>query len=250
MLTRLFLALFIALTLFSRSGAQEKFAADTVLAGFVAAESRARQVLNQYTFKRDVLLQTVGVDGQITGEYLRNSQFLFDDRGNRIERVLFHPPSTIREMRITKEDIQDLAGAQLLGVDIFEAGKYQLSFLGETRVESRPAWVIEVRPSQTPNPHRMRERFFVGTVWTDRSTFQVIKVQGTVEPQGKQRFPRFETHREILNDSVFFPSRTQADDVLSFPERDVHYRITVRYYDYRRFASQVSVKEVDEPSDQ
>ena len=98
-----------------------------IIAAFLKTEAGTRDSLNQHTFKRDVVLQTIGRDGRVTGEYIRNSQFLFDDRGNRIERVLYHPSSTIREMRITKEDIQDLAGAQLLGVDIAESGKYRLS---------------------------------------------------------------------------------------------------------------------------
>jgi hypothetical protein len=32
---------------------------------------------------------------------------------------------------------------------------------------------------------------------------------------------------------------------LRFPNRDVHYRINVKYYDYKRFASKVTVTELD-----
>ncbi len=101
-----------------------------ILAGFVAAEAKVREALNQHTFKRDVVLQTIGPNGEVTGEYIRNSQYVFDDRGRRIERIIFHPASTIHEMRITKEDIQDLEGSQLLGIDIVEASKYQLTYAG------------------------------------------------------------------------------------------------------------------------
>lgn len=219
-----------------------------ILNGFINTETRAREVLNQHTFKRDVLLQTIGPNGEVTGEYVRHSQFLFDDRGNRIERVLFHPPSTIREMKITKEDIQDLAGAQLLGIDIVEAPKYQLSVVGPEFIEGRQTWAIDVNPLQAPNPNRMRERFFVGRVWIDQLSLQVIKARGIVEPHGKQRFPRFETWRLALHDQLLFPSHTEADDILHFPNRDVHYRIKVRYYDYKRFASKVSISAVDEPA--
>src|SRR5258707_14726421 len=100
---------------FETSGATESA---RILTAFMAAETKVREALNQHTFKRDVTLQTIGPNGEVTGEYIRNSQFIFDDRGRRIERVLFHPASTIHEMRITKEDIQDLVGSQLLGIDI------------------------------------------------------------------------------------------------------------------------------------
>ena len=203
----------------------------TIIESFVKTETQLRQSLNQHTFKREVVLQTIGPHGNVTGEYIRNSQFLFDDKGNRIERVTYHPPSTIREMRITKEDINDLAGAQLFGVDILESGKYQMSF----------------EPAVKPNPYRMSERFFRGSIWIDAVTFQIVKVRGLVEPQGKQRFPTFETWREPVTFAFNFPTRTEADDVLHFPNRDVNYRIRVRYYDYKLFASTVKVKELQEP---
>lgn len=185
-------------------------ATNQVLERFVKSDSAVRESLNQYTFKRDVLLQTIGSNGEVTGEYTRRSQFLFDDRGNRIERVLYHPAPSLKNMKITKEDIQDLAGAQLLG-----------------------------------NPHKMRERF-VGRVWADADTLQIVKVRGKVEPQGKQRFPLFETWREVPAGNLLFPSRTHADDILHFPKFDVHYRVQVRYYDYKLFTSKVTITEIDE----
>jgi hypothetical protein len=216
-----------------------------IITAFLKSEAETRDALNQHTFKRDVVLQTIGPNGEVTGEYIRNSQFLFDDRGNRIERVLYHPSSTISEMRITKEDIQDLAGSQLLGLDIAEAGKYRLSYVGTEMVDSRTAFVIDVAPARTPDPQHMKERFFVGRVWVAANSFCVIKVKGIVEPQGKQRFPVFETWREAVTDSLVFPNLTTANDVLRFPNRDVRYRINVKYYDYKRFASRVTLTEID-----
>jgi hypothetical protein len=218
-----------------------------IVASFFKSEAQVRQALNQHTFKRDVVLQTLSPNGQVTGEYIRNSQFLFDDIGNRIERVVYHPPSTIREMRITREDIQDLAGAQLLGIDIVESTKYRVSYVGGEMLDSRPVYVLSVDPTTTPNPHRMNERFFSGRVWIDVRTFQIVKVKGVVEPHGKQRFPEFETCREPITATLNFPTRTEADDVLHFPHRDVHYRISVRYYDYKLFASKLKVTEIAEP---
>jgi hypothetical protein len=219
-----------------------------ILAAFLKTETQVREALNQHTFKRDVVLQTIGRDGQITGEYIRNSQFLFDDKGNRIERVLYHPPSTIREMRITREDIQDLAGAQLLGIDIVESTKYRLNYTGDEMLEGRPVYVVSVEPTAKPDPHHMSERFFCGRVWIDAQTFQVVKIKGVVEPHGKQRFPVFETWREPISAALYLPARTEADDTLHFQQRDVRYRIRVRYFDYKIFASKLKVTEVDEPT--
>ena len=221
----------------------------TIIESFLRTEAQLRQALNQHTFKRAVVLQTIGPNGEVTGQYVRNSEFLFDDRGRRIERVTYHPRSTIREMRITKEDIQDLAGAQLLGIDITESAKYRLTYSGEELLAGKRVYVLDVEPAVQPNPYRMSERYFRGTVWIDAATYQMIRVRGTVEPQGKQRFPQFETWREVVSARAFaFPSRTEADDVLHFANRDVNYRIRVRYYDYKLFASTVSVTELDQPA--
>jgi hypothetical protein len=215
-----------------------------VVADFISVEARVRAELNHYTFKRDVVLQTIGPNGEVTGEYIRNSQFIFDDRGNRVEHVLYHPKSTIREMRITKEDIQDLADAQLLGIDVLTPVKYQLSYAGRDTIGDRDTYVIEVAPREAPDPHRMSERFFVGRVWIDPTDLQIVKVRGLVEPHGKQRFPLFETSREQVSAPFRCPTRTEADDFLRFPNQTVHYRIKVRYYDYKRFASKVNVSEL------
>jgi hypothetical protein len=224
----------------------ENSESDSILTRFVAAETKVREALNKHAFKRDVVLQTIGPNGEVTGEYIRNSQFVFDDRGQRVERVTFHPASTIREMRITKEDIQDLAGAQLLGIDIVEADKYRLTYVGAETVDSRQLLAIDVAPLAQPDPNHMRERFFVGRVWVNPTNFQIVKIKGIVEPQGKQRFPLFETWREPVNGLLAFPSRTEADDVLHFRNRDVHYRIRVRCYDYKLFGSKVNITELDE----
>ena len=221
-----------------------------IIAGFLAAEARVREALNQHAFKRDVVLQTIGPSGEVTGEYIRNSQFVFDDHGKRIERVLFHPKSTIHEMRITKEDIQDLAEAQLLGIDIAEVAKYRLTYAGTETVDSIQLHAVDISPSVQPDPNHMKERYFIGRVWLDPKTFQIVKIRGIVEPQGKQRFPMFETWRKPTKDDLAFPARTEADDVLHFQNNDVHYRIKVLYYDYKLFGSQVSITDLDEPADE
>lgn len=219
-----------------------------ILKRFVETETRFREMMRQYTFRRDVTLQTIGADGQVTGEYFRNSQFVLDDRGNRVERVLYHPKSTIREMKITKEDIQDLACAQLFGFEMTDLSRHNITYVNKATTDSRPTYILELSPKQTPNPQRMRERFFAGRIWIDALSFQIVKMRGIALPQGKQRFPTFETRRDQLVESDFlFPISTFADEILHFPKQNVHYKVIVRYYAYKRFASKVSIIEIDQP---
>jgi len=221
-----------------------------VVRNFINTEKKFRDTLIHFSFKRDVTLQTVGPDGNITGEYVRNSIFVLDDLGQRVERVVYHPGSTIKEMKITKEDVQDLAGSQLFGLETEKLAAadfaYDLSYVGEEMIAGRKAYLLAVSPKLEPNPHEMRTRFFVGHIWVDAVSFQTLKLRGITEPHGKQRFPMFETNRELRIEDHLFPSTTIADDVLHFPGQDVHYRVKVKYYDFKRFAARVNVVEVNE----
>ena len=216
-----------------------------IISSFIATETRFRETLIQFCFKRDVVLQTIGSQGEVTGEYVRNSVFVLDDRGERIERVLYHPKPSITEMRVTKEDIQDLAGSQLFGLDIADLNSYNLSYIGEENLNGRLLYMVEVNPKRQPDPYHMRLRFFVGRIWIDPVSFQIVKLRGITEPHGKQRFPFFQTERELKVENVRFPSAASADDVLHFHQKDVHYRIKVRYYDFKRFVGSVRIVETD-----
>src|SRR6267142_3481757 len=66
-----------------------------IVAAFTDKEAEFRRALNSYAFKRDALMQTLGMGGQITGEFRRVSYFTFDDRGNRYEKISFAPMSTL-----------------------------------------------------------------------------------------------------------------------------------------------------------
>lgn len=218
-----------------------------IIRNFIDAETRFRETLLQFSFKRNVVLQTIGPIGEVTGQYVRNSVFVLDDQGNRVERVLYHPRSTIKEITITKEDVQDLAGSQLFGLEIRELDSYNFSFLGKEDLDGQPVYVVAVSPKQEPNPHRMRSRFLVGRIWINAASFQLVRLQGVTEPHGKQRFPVFQTERQLEIENLLFPSSTSADDVLRFPNKDVRYRIAVQYFDFKRFASRVKIVEIDLP---
>jgi hypothetical protein len=217
----------------------------TIVANFIAAETRFRETLLQSSFKRDVTLQTIDDAGQVTGEYRRSSSFVLDDRGHRFERVFFHPASTIKSMKITKEDVQDLTGSQLFGLELEEMGNYNFTYLGAESLQGQAVFAIAANPRQQPDSHNMRARFFEGTIWIDAQSFQIVKLEGITEPHGKQRFPAFTTERSRKIGGLLFPAATFADDVLRFPHVSIHYRIAVRYYDFKRFASELKIVEVE-----
>src|SRR5437764_1036327 len=85
---------------------------DRIVRAFTQKETEFRKALNEYEFKRDAVIQTIGWGGQISGEYHRTSRFVFDDSGKRYEKILFFPMPTVTGLEITPQDIEDLAGVQ------------------------------------------------------------------------------------------------------------------------------------------
>ena len=71
---------------------------DRIIRAFTAKEAEFRRALNSYSFKRDALIQKIGMGGQVAGEYHRISMFTFDDQGNRYEKISFFPMSTMPEI--------------------------------------------------------------------------------------------------------------------------------------------------------
>jgi len=93
----------------------------------------------------------------------------------------------------------------------------------------------------------MSWRAFRGEVFVRASDQRVVRVRGKSLPEGEQRFPAFETRRERVDGTHFFPAYTHADDLLVFPRTRVRMRMTVRYSDYRRFLGKVNIVEEGEP---
>src|SRR6266496_3593105 len=95
-----------------KSTAGETVDVDRIIRAFTAKETEFRHALAQYAFQRDALIQTLGFDGQVTGEYHRSSSFVFDDHDERFEKITFFPQPTLTEVTFTQEDLDDLGGVQ------------------------------------------------------------------------------------------------------------------------------------------
>jgi len=90
------------------NGAINAADAERIISSFTAKEGEFRRALNSYSFKRDAVIQSIGMGGQIIGEYHRVSNFTFDDQGNRYEKISYFPMPSMGE--ITQEDIDDFSG--------------------------------------------------------------------------------------------------------------------------------------------
>lgn len=221
---------------------------DRIISAFAAKETQFRNALNQYVFKRDAVVQTVGMGGQISGEFHRTSNFIFSDNGARYERVLFAPMPTLTEITITPEDIEDLGGVQQFALEAAKINLYNFNYLGKERIDELDLHVFDVSPKTIPK--KVSERFFQGRIWVDTQDLQIVKVRGKGVPEGDQRFPIFETYREQIDGKYWFPTYTYADDSLVFKNGNVvRVRMRVRFSDYKLPRARVEIVEDDNVTD-
>lgn len=213
-----------------------------IIKAFTAKETEFRKALNQYSFKRDATIQTIGFGGQVTGQYRRASNFTFSDSGERFERITYFPQPTLSEISFTQEDLEDLGGVQPFALEAAKINDYNFAFLGKERLDELDTYVFDVAPKVIPK--KVSERFFKGRVWVDAQDLQIVKVRGKGVPEGDQRFPTFETYREQIDGKYWFPTYTSADDTLEFKGgQTVHLRMTVRYTDYKKYRGRLVVVE-------
>lgn len=234
-------------------GAGKPADVDRIIRAFTSKETEFRQALNNYVFKRDAVIQSIGMGGQITGEYHRVSYFTFDDKGNRFEKISFFPMPTLTELSVTEEDLEDLGGIQPFALEASKINQYNFTYVGKERIDELNLYVFDVAPKVLPDPRRSKERFFQGRIWVDDRDLQIVKVRGKGVPEGKQqRYPIFDTYREQIDGRYWFPTYTYADQDLVFENGVVsHVRMLIRYTDFKRAQADVKIVDIDDqPMDQ
>jgi hypothetical protein len=223
---------------------------ERIIRSFVSKELAFRQALIQYSFKRDAVVQTIGMGGQITGEFHRVSRYTFDDRGQRYEKVIFAPVPSITEIQITTEDLDDLSGTQIFALEPANIDKYNFTYAGKDHIDELDLYVFDVSPKVMPDP-KTKVRLFQGRVWVDTEDLQVVKVRGKGVPEGKQRFPTFETYRERIDGKYWFPTYTSADDQLVFSSgQTVHIRMLIKLSEFARARGSAKIVEEGEIIDE
>ena len=233
---------------------------ERIIRAFTAKETEFRKALNEYGFRRDAVIQTIAFGGQISGEYHRVSRFVFDDSGNRYEKILRFPVPTMSEISITAEDLEDLGGVQSFALESSKIHEYDFAYVGKEKLDELDTYVFDVTPKILSDARRLAalkksklpERYFQGRIWVDDQDLQIVKARGKGVPEtDKQKFPTFETYREQIDGKYWFPTYTYADDELNFKSgQTVHLRMRIKFTDFERLRGRATVIEQgDEPDD-
>jgi hypothetical protein len=220
---------------------------EQIIQKFAAREKEFAQARENYTFRQYVTVETLDGDTP-DGEYKQIVDVTFDDRNRRKESVVFSPQSTLTRVSMDPEDFDDIQHRYPFVLTTDEIPLYQIVYAGQQRIDEVDTYVFDIAPKNLEKG----KRYFQGRIWVDNRDFQIVKSQGRPAFAKEKKyeghaFPAFTTYREQIDGKYWFPTYSRADEVLHFPggknsfPNDVHIRITVKYQDYKRFASRSKI---------
>jgi hypothetical protein len=217
---------------------------DQIIQNFAAKEKQFKQAREHYAYRQDLLVQTLDGDTP-NGEFREVEDVLFDDKGNRVEHVVFAPQATLVGIQMTKEDYDDIRRRMPFVLTSDEIKDYNILYVGKQRIDELGTYVFDVAPKQIDK----NRRYFQGRIWVDDRDFQIVKTYGKNVPdlgthkKGGQEnlFPNFTTWRQQIDGKYWFPVYTKVDDTLHFSSGDIHIKQIVKYTDYKRFGSDVKI---------
>jgi len=212
---------------------------DEIIKHFAAKETEFAKARDQYTYRQDVKVETLDGD-TVDGEYREVFDVIFDDKGKRIENVVFAPQSSLQKIYMSQEDFDDIRHRLPFVLTTEELLEYNIIYVGQQQEDELHCYVFDIAPKKIEG----KKRYFQGRVWVDNHDFQIVKTYGKTVPDIRTKhaeeenlFPKFTTWRQQIDGQYWFPVYTKADDELHFKLEDVHIKEIVKYEDYRRFGA-------------
>ena len=216
---------------------------DDIIKKFAQHESEFKIARGNYTYKQSVIVQeSLPGEEQPSGEYEMESEIVFTPEGHRYENVTYAPPSTLKMLMLTQQDMDDIEHVQPFVLTTEELPKYNVTYVGQEHIDYLNTYVFHVAPKKIEK----NQRYFQGTIWVDDQDYAIVKSDGKAVPDiishGQQNlFPRFITYRENIEGNFWFPTYTHSDDILHFTGQDIRQRMTIRYADYKRYGVTVTI---------
>jgi hypothetical protein len=210
--------------------------AEQIIQRFTAKEKEVQAVRREYTFRQSIKVRTLDNDGKSVREYQIVADMHYEPKSQWTRTVVFAPQSSLP---VSKEDLADLETRQSFTLSADELPLYNVTYMGQQRLDELHCYVFDVAPKQIEKG----QRYFQGRVWVDDHDFQIVKNTGKSVPdiriQKKKRvdenlFPKFTTWREQIDGKYWFPTFSSADDTLHFVHEDVHIKELLKFTDYKR----------------
>src|SRR5205085_11678414 len=164
----LFAAAFAGLLVSARAADDVK--PEEVIRKFAARELEFQQARNNYTYRQSVKMETLR-DG---GKWEEVDDIIFTPEGKRIEKVIYAPVNTLREISLSPQDLQDLRNVQPFVLTTPEIADYDIQYLGREKVDDISCYTFSTKPKKMVQG----KRYFEGQIWVDDRDLQIVKTYG------------------------------------------------------------------------
>jgi hypothetical protein len=214
---------------------------EEIIKRFSNKETEFAKARDQYTYRQEVKVQTLDGD-TVTGEYKEIFDVIFNDKGRRIENVVFAPQSSLEQggLSMDQGDFEDIRHRLPFVLTAEDLPQYNVVYVGQQQEDQVHCYVFDMAPRQIEG----KKRYFQGRIWVDDHDFQIVKTYGKGVPDIRKHhgdeenlYPKFTTWRQQIDGLYWFPVYTRADDELHFKAGDIHIREIVKYEDYKRFGA-------------
>ena len=212
-----------------------------IIQKFAAKEAEFSEARNNYTYRQSVKLEELDGAGNPTGgKWEEVADIIFTPEGKRMEKVVYAPVMSLRNIVLTPSDVQDLRNVQPFVMTTAEIPEYDVNYLGREKVDEIGTYAFAVKPKKLV----AGKRYFEGQIWVDDRDLQIVKTygKGVGVKKGDEAFPKFETYREQIDGKYWFPTYTRANDTLHFKDQDVRIRMVVTYKDYKKYEGKSTIK--------
>ncbi|HWB83632.1 MAG TPA: hypothetical protein VG675_05805 [Bryobacteraceae bacterium] len=215
----------------------------TIIKEFAAKEAEFAEARNNYTYRQTVRIEELDPSGNPTGgKYEMVEDIIFSPEGKRVEKVVYAPVPTLRNILLTPEDEEDLRNVQPFVLTTSEVPEYEINYLGREKVDEIGTYVFSVKPKKLVQG----KRYFEGQIWVDDRDLQIVKTYGkgvgVIKHSKDNQFPKFETYRQQIDGKYWFPTYTRADDTLHFEAGPQRIRMIVKYENYKRYQGSAIIK--------
>ena len=152
---------------------------EEIIKRFAAKETEFAKARDQYTYRQDVKVQNV--DGEtVKGEYHEVFDVLFDDKGKRIENVVFAPQSSLDQSGLSMDqgDFEDIRHRLPFVLTKRGLPEYNILYVGQQQEDELHCYVFDIAPKKIEG----KKRYFQGRIWVDDHDFQIVKTYGKTVP--------------------------------------------------------------------
>ena len=214
-----------------------------VIRDVAAKSSEFKAAREQYAYRQTVLLEELDRRGAAVGSYREARDIVFSPLRERSEQFVGRPLENLKNLKLTEEDFRDIREVNPFVLTGDELRLYEVKFQGREPMDEVDCLVYRLKPRQILEGQRL----FEGQIWVSEKDRQIVRTEGRPVPQiyrssGENLFPHFTTVYRPIDGRYWFPVRTFADDTLYFRSGGQRVRLTIRYEDYKRFASDSAIR--------